>query len=186
MRLGRMGYYSGFVLYPLMVAAAPVVVMGDASNGERLGWVAMCLGGVGLWTLTEYVIHRYVLHHVPMFKTMHEVHHDEQTALVGTPFWMSLLFFAFFSFLPGMLLFGAFLSTALTAGLMIGYFWYAFVHHAIHHWHLPHDTHLYRLKRRHAQHHYTDEGGNFGVTNNIWDKVFGTDIGQRAPAAAGQ
>ena len=105
MRLGRMGYYSGFVLYPLMVAAAPVVVMGDATNGERLGWVAMCLAGVGLWTLTEYVIHRYVLHHVPMFKTMHEVHHDEQMALVGTPFWMSLLFFAFFSFLPGMLLF---------------------------------------------------------------------------------
>jgi sterol desaturase/sphingolipid hydroxylase (fatty acid hydroxylase superfamily) len=69
---------------------------------------------------------------------------------------------------------------------MSGYFWYAFVHHAIHHWHLRHDTYLYRLKRRHAQHHYTDEGGNFGVTNGFWDKVFGTDIGQRAPATAGR
>jgi sterol desaturase/sphingolipid hydroxylase (fatty acid hydroxylase superfamily) len=181
-----MGYYSGFILYPLVVAALPVVVMRDATNAERLGWVAVCVAGVGVWTLAEYIIHRYVLHHVPYFSVMHEVHHDEQQALVGTPFWMSSVFFILIAFLPANYLFGPYLATALTAGLMIGYFWYAFVHHVIHHWHLRHDTYLYKLKRRHAQHHYTDEGGNFGVTNGIWDKVFGTDIGQRAPAAAGR
>jgi sterol desaturase/sphingolipid hydroxylase (fatty acid hydroxylase superfamily) len=114
------------------------------------------------------------------------VHHDEQTALVGTPFWMSSIFFVLIAFLPASYVVGTYLATALTAGLMIGYFWYAFVHHVIHHWHLRHDTYLYKLKRRHAQHHYTDEGGNFGVTNGIWDRIFGTDIGQRAPAAAGR
>ena len=186
MRLGRVGYYSGFVLYPAVVAAAPIAVMRDATHAERLGWLAMCLLGIAVWTLAEYIIHRYVLHHVPFFRTMHEVHHEQQTALVGTPFWMSSLFFLAGSFLPGSYLFGTYLASALTAGLMIGYFWYAFVHHAIHHWHLRHDSHLYKLKRRHAQHHYTDESGNFGVTNNFWDRVFSTDIGQRAPAAAGR
>jgi sterol desaturase/sphingolipid hydroxylase (fatty acid hydroxylase superfamily) len=117
---------------------------------------------------------------------MHDVHHEEQLALVGTPFWMSITFFAIFAFLPGWLLFGVFYATAITSGLMIGYFWYSSVHHVIHHWHLNHDSYLYRLKRRHAQHHYTDESGNFGVTNSIWDKVFGTDIGQPAPATAGR
>jgi sterol desaturase/sphingolipid hydroxylase (fatty acid hydroxylase superfamily) len=181
-----MGYYGGFVLYPLIVAATPVAVMGDATNPERLGWVAVCLAGVAAWTLVEYVIHRYVLHHVPMFKAMHEVHHEEQQALVGTPFWMSILFFVFLSFLPASLAMGTFLASALTAGLMIGYFWYGFVHHVIHHWHLRHDSYLYRLKRRHAQHHYTDEDANFGVTNLFWDRVFGTFIEHRSPAPAGR
>ncbi len=186
MRLGRVGYYSGFFLYPLVVAAAPAVVMRDATNAERLGWVAMCIAGIGLWTLAEYIIHRYVLHHVPYFRSMHDVHHTEQQALVGTPFWMSAIFFVVGSFLPAYLLLGSFLATALTAGLMIGYFWYAFVHHVIHHWHLRHDSYLYTLKRRHAMHHYTDEGGNFGVTSSFWDRVLGTYIGQRTPAAAGR
>jgi sterol desaturase/sphingolipid hydroxylase (fatty acid hydroxylase superfamily) len=185
MRLGMVGYYSGFFLYPAIAGAIPLVVMKEASNGERLGWVAVCLIGVGAWTLAEYFIHRYVLHHVPVFRNMHEIHHDEQTALVGTPFWMSSVFFLAGSFLPAFWAFGAFYASALTSGLMAGYFWYTFVHHAIHHWHLRHDSHLYRLKRRHAQHHYTDEGGNFGVTNSFWDRAFGTYIGQRNPAPAG-
>jgi sterol desaturase/sphingolipid hydroxylase (fatty acid hydroxylase superfamily) len=28
--------------------------------------------------------------------------------------------------------------------------------------------------RRHAQHHYSTQPGNFGVTTAFWDRIFGT------------
>ena len=39
--------------------------------------------GALLWTLVEYLLHRYILHHLPYIKEMHEAHHNEQDALVG-------------------------------------------------------------------------------------------------------
>jgi sterol desaturase/sphingolipid hydroxylase (fatty acid hydroxylase superfamily) len=30
------------------------------------------------------------------------------------------------------------------------------------------------MKARHLEHHFHDERGNFGITNFVWDHVFGT------------
>src|ERR1019366_8650995 len=54
-------------------------------------------GSVTVW---KYALHRYVLHHVPYIKEMHEAHHDDRRALIVTPVWLSLGSFAAFLVLP--------------------------------------------------------------------------------------
>jgi sterol desaturase/sphingolipid hydroxylase (fatty acid hydroxylase superfamily) len=46
---------------------------------------------VAIWTLLEYLLHRFVLHRIPTFARMHAVHHASPRAFVGTPTWVSLL-----------------------------------------------------------------------------------------------
>jgi sterol desaturase/sphingolipid hydroxylase (fatty acid hydroxylase superfamily) len=60
---------------------------------------------------------------------------------------------------------------------MAGFFWYGLVHHSIHH-RKPRliARRLIQASRRHAQHHYAMQSGNFGVTTSFWDRVFGTAI----------
>ena len=48
----------------------------------------------------KYALHRYVLHHVPYIKEMHEARHDDWRALIVTPVWLSLGSFAGFLVLP--------------------------------------------------------------------------------------
>ena len=68
-------------------------------------------------------------------------------------------------------------ASGLAIGVMAGFFWYGVVHHAIH-YRKPRTlaTRLLLATRRHAQHHYAREPGNFGVTTSFWDHVFGTTL----------
>jgi hypothetical protein len=45
---------------------------------HALQWqlVAWALGGLGGWTLIEYGLHRFVLHRLPPFQAMQELHHQ--------------------------------------------------------------------------------------------------------------
>jgi sterol desaturase/sphingolipid hydroxylase (fatty acid hydroxylase superfamily) len=38
----------------------------------------------------------------------------------------------------------------------------------------PSNPWLRAIKRRHLAHHFHSERGNFGITSNLWDRVFGT------------
>jgi sterol desaturase/sphingolipid hydroxylase (fatty acid hydroxylase superfamily) len=182
MSLGKVGYYGEFVVYPVVIVVLAAVVLWRASPERGAIGLAAFVAGVGLWTLVEYALHRYVLHHAPYIKEMHEAHHEEQSALVGTPMWISLGSFAVFLVLPAWLIVGPMATAGLTAGMMLGYFCFEGVHHILHHWHIEPGTYAYRLKRRHMLHHHFDDKGNFGVTNGFWDTVFGTDIKVRGPA----
>ncbi len=124
-----------------------------------------------------------MLHHVPYIKDMHDAHHDDQVALIGTPIWISLAIMVVFVLLPLSLLAEQHVAIGLACGLMLGHFWYGSVHHILHHWNIQPGTYFYRLKRRHMLHHHFDEMGNFGVTSGFWDVVFGTDIKVRVAAA---
>jgi len=63
----------------------------------------------------------------------------------------------------------------LTGGLIVGYLWFATVHHGVHHWQPAPESYLYRAKRRHLIHHYSRRPCNFGITTGFLDRVFGTD-----------
>jgi sterol desaturase/sphingolipid hydroxylase (fatty acid hydroxylase superfamily) len=180
MRLGKVGYYAEFVVYPVLTAGLAATALWQAPQRGAI-WLSTFIAGVGLWTLVEYVLHRYVLHHVPYIKEMHEAHHGDQQALIGTPVWLSLAIFAGAVFLPLWFVTDPVVTAGLTGGLMLGYFCYGGAHHIIHHWHVEPGTFGYRLKRRHLLHHHFDDKGNFGVTNSLWDVVFGTNIKVRGP-----
>ena len=75
MQLGLIGYYSDFVVYPLVIAALAVAGLVEAGEENAPGWIATVLACLGLWTLTEYLLHRFVLHHIPYVKDLHDRHH---------------------------------------------------------------------------------------------------------------
>jgi sterol desaturase/sphingolipid hydroxylase (fatty acid hydroxylase superfamily) len=174
MRLGRIGYYSDFFVYPALL-----IVLGGAAllhGGERNAatWISTFLLCLALWTLIEYLMHRFVLHHVPYIREMHDEHHVNEQAPIGTPTYLSLGLHALLVFLPVLLVFDFAMASAASCGMMLGYLWYIAVHHILHHWHPKHSGYIYELKRRHALHHHFDGTTNFGVTTGFWDQVFGT------------
>ncbi len=173
MFLTRIEYFADFYVYPVLIptlAAAGIVV---APSGAAR-WLAVFLSCLALWTLLEYLLHRFVFHHVPYIRDMHEQHHSDEREFIGTPIWISLVSHGTLGFLPVYLLAGFADASAASCGLMLGYLWYVSVHHVVHHWHPAHSSYLYALKRRHALHHHHDSERNFGVTSSFWDRVFGT------------
>lgn len=174
MQLGLIGYYSDFVVYPLVIAVLAVAGLLEAGEESAPGWIGTVLACLGLWTLTEYLLHRFVLHHIPYIKDLHDRHHVEERSSVGTPTWLSLAVHALVAFVPVWLISDFATASAVSCGLMLGYLWYISVHHMIHQWHPSHPSYLYTLKRRHAVHHHIDETANFGVTSAFWDRIFGT------------
>jgi len=174
-QLSRAAFFADFYSYP--AAAAVFIALGLTSNLQR--WRATVLAvGVGFcaWTLVEYLLHRYVLHHVKWVKVQHDAHHSDQKALVGTPTWFSLLVFLALVAMPAILLSPFELAAGFTAGMMLGYLWYVTAHYGIHHWRIGSSGYMARLKRRHALHHHFDDLGNFGVTSGFWDHVFRTNV----------
>ncbi|MAU18993.1 MAG: fatty acid hydroxylase [Martelella sp.] len=173
MLLSRMGYFADFVAYPVLIAILGVAAPMYAGGHWAIADIATFLGSLALWTLLEYLLHRFVLHHLPWIRDMHERHHREVLALVGTPTWLSVALFLGLVFLPLFFLTGFAMAGITTSGLMSGYLWYVSVHHLVHHRHPAHSGYLYKLKRNHAVHHAND-ACNFGVTSRFWDDVFHT------------
>jgi sterol desaturase/sphingolipid hydroxylase (fatty acid hydroxylase superfamily) len=173
MHLTRAGYLADFYVYPGVVLAMGALAVVPA---PRPWWTLGCafVAGLAAWTLLEYVLHRWVFHHVPLIRALHEAHHHHPTAFVGTPTWLSLVAICGLVLMPSSLEWGVAIGSSFSAGVVLGYLWYAAVHYAVHHWHARPRSRFFRLKRLHAIHHHTNTGANFGVTTPLWDRVFGT------------
>lgn len=174
MPLSRFGYYLDFFVYPILLVVLAIAGTRGLDGQGVMVWAIAYLAALGVWTLLEYLLHRFVLHRVPVLRDMHGRHHLEEDAYDGTPTWVSLAAFAVFAFLPAWLLSDLMWATAITGGLMTGYLWYITVHHIVHHWHFKRPGYAYNLRRQHALHHHFDQTANYGVTSNFWDRIFGT------------
>ena len=98
--------------------------VGSRGASQSAAWTVLCMGSVALWTLLEYLLHRFRLHHAPYLKEMHLDHHIDERAQIDTPTWLSLGAFLAIMFLPIFLATDFFVASAVTDGLMIGYLWY--------------------------------------------------------------
>jgi sterol desaturase/sphingolipid hydroxylase (fatty acid hydroxylase superfamily) len=175
MRLSKTAYYGEFAIYGAVITAAAIIADMRGTAHDLSVWLLATVAGVMVWTLIEYVVHRYVFHWMPVFSPMHGAHHEAPLALVGTPTWVSLLVIFTFVFAPAWALGSLNIASGMAVGVMAGFQWYGLVHHAIHH-RKPRmiARRLIIASRRHAQHHYSTQPGNFGVTTSFWDRVFGT------------
>ncbi len=173
MQLSKTGYYADFVVYPLLAVVLSWEGLRHAPSHDGWEWLFACSGGVIVWTLLEYVLHRHVLHRLQPFQRLHDLHHARSTDLIGTPTWLSLCVFAGLALV---LWHGieAILASGLTVGLILGYLWYVAVHHAVHHVKARRGSWLHRAKQRHALHHHSQHPCNFGVTTGLWDIAFGS------------
>lgn len=145
--------------------------------------------GLLMWTLCEYVLHRYVFHWMEdsprgrrIHFLLHGVHHDfpnDKSRLVmplpvSIP--LGMIFLAAFC-----LLFGIQIAEPLFAGLVFGYLVYDGTHYAVHHF--KQTTRLGRfVKRHHMLHHHMDHDGGFGVSSPLWDLIFRTMPHVKRPA----
>ena len=151
--------------------------------------VGLSVAGVLVWTLFEYVLHRWVFHWTDDSRRarrihflLHGVHHDfpnDKDRLVmplGVSVPLGVLFFlAFYG------LFGISVAEPLFAGLVLGYLVYDGTHYAVHHFKPTTRVSRY-VKRHHMLHHHMDHDGGFGVSSPLWDLVFRTMPTVKRPA----
>lgn len=125
-------YRADFVLYVVLAAG----LLGSSlwhGTPHRAVWVGAVLGGFGLWSLIEYLVHRFVLHRIQPFKRLHAVHHARPRARYGLPTLFSLPLFAGLVFVPLLGLLGLWSTLPLMAGVLVGYLFYGLAHHLAHH-----------------------------------------------------
>jgi sterol desaturase/sphingolipid hydroxylase (fatty acid hydroxylase superfamily) len=167
-------FFLDFVVYPLLIIICLIIAFDGSAFRQALVSLALVISGYLIWGLVEYVIHRFVLHHVPFFSVIHKAHHDASDELIGTPTIISAVIFYCVVYWPGAEIFGYRPASAFSAGLLAGYLFYVSVHYAVHHLGSGGYGFMRKLKRRHAIHHYHVNEKNFGVTTGFWDRLFGT------------
>lgn len=175
-------YYAIQAYLLLAVASAVVAFMAPPTFVQ--GAVAAVFAMIA-YPLIWYVLHRWVLHGRWLYKSpltarvwkrIHYDHHQD-------PHHLEILFGALYTTLPAIALAtipigwaigglgGA--AVAFTGGLLMTCF-YEFCHCIQHLSYKPKNKYLAAWKARHMAHHFHDETGNFGITNFMWDKLFGT------------
>ncbi len=172
---------------PLTVLAVylPIIVFsvwkGLAEGTDLRVFAPLFLCGIFVWTLFEYVLHRFVFHYAPKSELQkyvvflfHGVHHqypndkDRLVMPVALSLLITVVLFALFFQLLGALVWGYF------AGFTSGYLVYDMTHYSIHHFKRPKTARLASLWKRHLDHHYRDTNKGYGVSSPLWDRVFDT------------
>jgi sterol desaturase/sphingolipid hydroxylase (fatty acid hydroxylase superfamily) len=142
--------------------------------------IAVFLLGTLSFTFIEYLIHRYLFHLPPTSETrkkiayaIHGVHHDypkDKDRLAMPPVVSIVLATALlllFKMIIGNIAF------AFTAGFVVGYSGYLFVHYIVHAFKVP--KNMFKvLWVHHGIHHYKSPDKAFGVSSPLWDHVFRT------------
>lgn len=155
-----------------------------AGWGSVSVWTGLALvaAGLGLWTLFEYAMHRYLFHLrsnlAPvraLIFLMHGNHHDDPNdPLRGLMPLPASLPIAGLVWLTLYLLAGA-PGTWIFLGFMTGYVLYDAIHFACHQSAMTGPVGA-MLKRHHMRHHFVDHDRNFAITAIWWDRVFGSQI----------
>jgi sterol desaturase/sphingolipid hydroxylase (fatty acid hydroxylase superfamily) len=150
-----------------------------AYDGMRLevptqSMLGLCTVGLCVWTLVEYIFHRWV-YHVGLAITTegHEKHHQDPTATIAMPAVVTPILF-----LPIWWAFSVWWHVAgfasVLGGFFCGFIGYSFTHYSLHRYKMQFPM-LRHLQSQHRIHHGLPEY-NFGVTTRFWDRVFGTEF----------
>lgn len=137
--------------------------------------------GIFLWTFIEYALHRFVFHYPAksafgnrVVYILHGLHHEDPvdpTRLVMPPLpaliYSSLLFSIF------RLVLDPAHVEAFMAFFLVGYLGYDYIHFYVHFFNPTSSVGKF-LKRYHMKHHFADYEAKWGVSNPLWDYVFGT------------
>ena len=136
--------------------------------------------GFALWTLAEYVLHRFAMHELHGKGIMsrehleHHVHSSWSFSVTHLLSWAGMLLVGFAVWMPlTWWAFGPAAGVTLAVGWAAGYFFYEY-EHAMSHLRAPSGRYGTWLRRHHFHHHFGHPMSNHGVTALVWDQVFGT------------
>lgn len=135
--------------------------------------------GVALWTLLEYLMHRFLGHEHKgknFFKAEHGQHHAKynyfapayKKALLALV--VSVLLFVVLH-----LIMAASVVLAFLTGFLGMYIMYEAMHYRFH-IRKPVAKPFIILRKHHFYHHFHNPKTNHGVTTRFWDRVFGTFV----------
>lgn len=143
--------------------------------------------GLFLWTLVEYILHRFLFHldkflpdnrvAITLHFLLHGIHHYlpmDKLRLVMPPTLFLALAIPFWKLAHAVFYWNWSVATAVFCGGIFGYICYDLTHYFLHHKTLP--AYWRELKKYHLQHHFMDYENGFGVTSRFWDVIFGTQL----------
>jgi cyclopropane-fatty-acyl-phospholipid synthase len=192
-RKARRRFYPSTALY---TAYGALVLGYGLLSGRPFTAIAYFVAGMAVWTLLEYVVHRFVLHgRFPdgaslyrrfthrYFDPLHWEHHkrpwdgNHVNGTLKDTLHFSIVFAAV-SFL-----FPIATGPQLVAGLLFAYVCEEWVHHSVHFYQF--DNRYFRYIRRHHLYHHSPKGMEvgYGLTNGFWDIVWNTRIPEAERAA---
>ncbi|PZU50789.1 MAG: fatty acid hydroxylase [Sphingomonas sp.] len=169
----------------LLLAAVSIGVAIWSPPTSLLGGIGPALFTIIAYPMIWYLLHRYVLHSQWMYKSpltakvwkrIHYDHHQD-------PNHLEVLFGALYTTLPTIALATIPVGWLMggTGGAAIGFATglivtaaYEFFHCIQHLSYKPKHPLLVVMKKRHMEHHFHDEHGNFGITSFWPDRLFGT------------
>lgn len=140
--------------------------------------------GLGIFFLVEYFTHRFQFHAPPvgnefmkrLQRRMHYDHHREPNRLdlLFLPLWYAIPAVCLFAMLYFKLTGNALVTQALLFGNLLGLLYYEYVHFSAHVSITPSTPWGRYMKKYHLWHHYKNEHYWYGVTNPLFDYLFGT------------
>lgn len=173
-------WQARYLCFPASVVAATLSLSQVSFSIAERFFYFFC--GVLLWTLLEYVLHRWVLHYLPknpigqaVMNRFHVDHHHDPhdkalvciPLVVCLPLWACVLGLLYLLFQSGPI------AWLVTSGVAVMMVLYDITHFSTHY--MPATNwYLKLLKRQHMEHHFSDHTQRFGVTSPVWDYVFGT------------
>jgi len=136
--------------------------------------------GWALWSLAEYLLHRFAMHDLHG-KGIMSREHLEHHVTSGWSFdrnhilsWTGMLLVGAVLWAPlGWVSVSPLAGVTLAVGWAWGYFFYEY-HHAMSHLRAPSNRYHRLVRRHHFHHHFGAPMANHGVTVPAWDHVFGT------------
>jgi sterol desaturase/sphingolipid hydroxylase (fatty acid hydroxylase superfamily) len=185
-RKARRRFYPSTVVYTVYALTVGYFAL---RSGRPMAAIAYFAGGIAVWTLIEYLFHRFVLHgrfpagpgplrwfaHAYL-DPLHWEHHKrpwDGNHINGT----------LKDTLPVLVVFAAIgwlfpLPTGpmLVVGIVAGYVVEEWVHHSVHFYRF--DNRYFQYIRRHHLYHHSPKGMEvaFGLSNGFWDIVWDTRI----------
>ncbi|NIN71157.1 MAG: fatty acid hydroxylase [Gemmatimonadetes bacterium] len=203
--LERFTYVHPIVPHVIHIPVIAFVLYLSYAAGVGVSRIGLLFaGGLALWTLAEYVVHRFVFHSSPELEEevheivsglepggavmpkltgfrqrhyflVHGVHHDFPNDSKRLVMPPSVSIpLAVVFFAAFRLAFGPGAGAALFGGFAAGYLTYDTIHYAVHHFSLRNPVMLY-LKKKHFRHHYQESRRDFGVSSPLWDWILRTD-----------
>lgn len=153
-------------------------------NIEFTTFISLFTFALFFWTFAEYILHRFVFHWINENKfvqrfhfIMHGSHHlypkdTERLLMPPVPgLLMATMLFAFFYVIFTLIGYPNY-TWGFFPGFFLGYLLYSFLHRATHVVKPPKQFKF--LWKHHSLHHYKYPNKAFGVSNTLWDHVFGT------------
>lgn len=156
-------------------ALISLILLGSGLWRNEIGGaiaVATIFCGLILFSLVEYVFHRWLFHgYVGLMAQGHRRHHDDPAGYDALPFFMPPL--AMLALAGGLAVFApTSIALLLSGALGAGYAAYGLGHTVIHGKRFQQPLARRWAANHHIHHRHPDR--NFGVTTPLWDIVLGT------------